>query len=201
MSSAQSCSLQPSRDAASAKADGAGNADHLLRPRSGASASRRRRRRTDRRWRARRRNRPRWASIASSAFSIGDGQIIVSAFDGPASARWRLPPTTKAACATSRRAAGVRPSIPSSPMPTTASQRSLLMEPPTEAPSSAHSRRNVGSERARAADGRRARCRGDSVACGRDRQSRARADPAAYRRLRRRRRPGGVSRTRATSTL
>ena len=76
---------------------------------------------------------PRWPSMASSAFSIGDGQTIVSAFRGPASARWRSPPTTNAACARSRRAAGVRPSIPSSPMPTRPSQRSLLMEPPTEA--------------------------------------------------------------------
>ena len=41
-------------------------------------------------------------------------------------------------------------------MPTTASQRSLLMEPPPEAPSPAHSRRHVGSERAGAAPRRRA---------------------------------------------
>ena len=42
------------------------------------------------------------------------------------SARWRSPPTTSSACATSRRAAGERPSRPSSPMPTMASHRPLV---------------------------------------------------------------------------
>ena len=34
--------------------------------------------------------RPRRASMASSAFSIGDGHVIVSAFNDPARARWRF---------------------------------------------------------------------------------------------------------------
>ena len=44
---------------------------------------------------------PRRATIASSASSIGEGQDSVSAFSGPARARWRFPPTTKSACAMS----------------------------------------------------------------------------------------------------
>ena len=63
------------------------------------------------------------------------------------------------------------------------------MEPPPEAPSPAHSRRNVGSERARAPPRRRARRRAAPVARRRDREAGARADPAADRRLRRRRGP------------
>src|SRR5712691_8288786 len=42
---------------------------------------------------------------------------------GAASARWRLPPNTISAAEMSPRAAGVRPSTPSSPMPTMDSQR------------------------------------------------------------------------------
>ena len=140
---------------------------------------------------------PRRATIASSASSIGDGQASVSAPSGPTSARWRRPPTTRAACASRRRAAGERPSSPSSPMPTTASQRSSLMEPPPEAPSPSHPRRHVGSERARAPPGRRARRRAAPVARRRDRQPGARADPAADRRLRRRGGPRGFPRGRA----
>ena len=144
------------------KGGGRRDRDHLVRPRSGASASRRRRRRTDRRWRARIPSGRAGLRSRRARSRSATARRIVSAFNGPASARWRLPPTTKSACATSRRAAGVRPSIPSSPMPTRPSQRSPLTEPPTEAPSPAHSRRHVGSERARAADRRRARRRGRS---------------------------------------
>src|ERR1700730_18178052 len=42
---------------------------------------------------------------------------------GAARARWRLPPNTISASATSPRATAARPSIPSSPMPTMDSQR------------------------------------------------------------------------------
>ena len=56
------------------------------------------------------------------------------------SPRWRAPPTTSAACASSVRAAGGRPSIPSSPRPTIASQAfRWLMEPSPEARSPASS--------------------------------------------------------------
>ena len=90
----------------------------------------------------------------------------------PASARCRLPPTTKTACATSRRAAGVRPSNPSSPMPTKAKPafacsrsgplnrlRLLILGGTSEA--SALARRIAGEQRRH----------GGSLACGRDRQS------------------------------
>ena len=60
------------------------------------------------------------------------------------------------------------------------------MEPASEAPSPAHSRRNVGGERACPSPRQRARRRAGPVACGGDRESGARADPAAGRRLRRR---------------
>ena len=116
---------------------------------------------------------PRQASIASSASSIGDGQTSVSAASGPASARWRRPPTTKAACARRRRAAGVRPSAPSSPRPMTESHRVSLMEPPPEAAQPAHSRRHVRSERARAPSRRRPRSR--------PRSCRSRARPRSRR--------------------
>ncbi len=191
-SKAQSCWLQPSRAAASANADGAGmqimssgekrrisivptpkkNGSPLASTQTGL---------------------PRQAAITSSASSIGDGQTSVSAPTGPTSARCRRPPTTRAACATRLCAAGESPSIPSSPMPTTASQRSPLMEPSPEALSPPHSRRNLGSERARPPPGGRPERRRAAVAGRRDRQPGARADPAAGRRFRRGGGSGGVS--------
>ena len=60
--------------------------------------------------------------------------------------RWRLPPTTSSASATSRRATGERPSTPSSPMPTMDSQR-LRLATHGHGPASvaAHPRRHDGS--------------------------------------------------------
>src|SRR5262249_60477815 len=55
----------------------------------------------------------------------GEGQTMVSQAKGPASARWRAPPTTNGACAGASRAAGESASTPSSPKPISVSQVSL----------------------------------------------------------------------------
>ena len=102
---------------------GRGDSDHFGGREAAHQQRARRRKRTDRRWRARRpacRARPRSGRAHPRSATA---RRNVSAASGPASARCRRPPTTKAACARRRRAAGESPSIPSSPRPTTASQR------------------------------------------------------------------------------
>ena len=92
--------------------------------RSGAPAPRRPRSGTDRRRRARRPARPRCASTSSTARSNGLGHgRAAPRISGAARPRWRLPPNTISAPEMSPRAAGLRPSTPSSPMPTMDSQR------------------------------------------------------------------------------
>src|SRR5918993_1805250 len=53
---------------------------------------------------------------------MGLGQGSVRAARGPASARWRAPPTTNSARSSAARAAAESPARPSSPMPRTVSQ-------------------------------------------------------------------------------
>src|SRR5215468_4349821 len=68
--------------------------------------------------------RPRCASTSSTARSNGLGHgRAAPRMSGEASARWRLPPNTISAPLTSARAVGLRPSTPSSPMPTMDSHR------------------------------------------------------------------------------
>ena len=109
----QSCRLLLSLAAARLKADGAGkhcvsSAQHGRSARFQCHKERDRLRRRD----ADGRNlAERILGIASAS---GDGQVMVSAASGPASARWRAPPTTKWACASNVRAAGERAAQPSS---------------------------------------------------------------------------------------
>ena len=74
---------------------GRGSAEHLVGRRSGASAASRRRRRTDRRSRARRRARRAAPGSRRAHPRSATARRRVSAASGPASARWRSPPTTK----------------------------------------------------------------------------------------------------------
>ena len=65
---------------------------------------------------------PRRDSIASIVRASGRSHTIRSAPRSGTMARWRAPPTSTSAVSISAHAAGVSPAIPSSPMPTTASQ-------------------------------------------------------------------------------
>ena len=134
--------------------------------------------------------------LCRARISIGDGQAKVSARSGSTSARWRLPPTTSAACATSALAAGegrrsrprrgrrLRANLPWSWRRPLKPVRLLILGGTSN--SSALARRL-----------RRSGLRSRPVARRRDRQSGAGADPAARRRLRRPRGPRGLASLRA----
>ena len=66
--------------------------------------------------------RPRRPAIASIVEASGRTQRIRSAPRSGTMSRWRAPPTSTSAVSISSHAAGARPTIPSSPMPMTASQ-------------------------------------------------------------------------------
>ena len=109
-----------------------------------------------------------------------------------ARSRWRLPPTTSSAEATSRRATGDSPATPSSPMPMMDSQRvavqvarSLFMARP--AMRVLDPRRHHGSLGAGAAARRRSALRRDAVARRPHDHAAGAADRHPHRRLRRRR--------------
>jgi hypothetical protein len=66
--------------------------------------------------------RPRRAAIVSIVTRSGRSHTIRSTLKSPTIRRWRSPPTRTSAVSTSARPTGARPAIPSSPIPTIASQ-------------------------------------------------------------------------------